>query len=1367
MADNVIDVRIKDRIDIESNWSSKNPTPLKGERCITEGTGKYKIGDGEKSWLDLPYYEAMTASDRSKFDGIASGANKTTVDSALSSTSTNPVQNKVVNSALAGKSNTNHTHDLSTMINTLSIGTATPNDDDYYVSQYAGGGTATTTYHRRPLKALFEYIKSKLHKVAISGSYNDLSNKPTIPTVGNGTVTIKQAGTSKGTFTMNQSGNTTIELTDNNSWRGIQDNLTSTSATDSLSANQGKLLNDRTYQMRSGNITEKTDFNTITSPGCYKVQMSAWGSADTYHSPNSYNKDLYSFGLLTVDRGLSDAENRIVQVYFPHKCNNDSSSTILTRMYNAIDWQAWQPITKGSVTWGNLLNKPSFATVATSGSYNDLSNKPTIGNGTITVTQNGSTKGTFTLNQTGNATIALTDNNTWRGVQDNLTSTATDQSLSAAQGKWLNENKAAMMTLTNQNLNSVTTPGFYNAGGGNTVSNKPSGVDNFGLIVSHTANGTYYTQILFTTGSTTINKSYRRFCQDGTWGNWTEEKLTDTVYTHPSYTAKTNGLYKVTVDSTGHVSGTTAVAKSDITALGIPSTNTTYSTGTASTSGLTKLYTGTGTATDGTMTQAAIKSALAGKSDTGHTHVSLDKIGSVAYIGSDKANTAGWYKVYSTTLTGYSNHVARLLFTYGYANIGSAILDLHIRCDNATTIYVRELKWESRTGTAFLPGDAIINTNGNTWTLYIYNHQNQYGRIKVRVLESTDTSNNWNMEIKSNETPESATPTATITSSDGGSVNYANSAGAVAWGNVTGKPSTFTPSSHTHDDRYYTESEVDSKLSGKANSSHNHTISQITDIANASVKSATSATTAASAQSVEWNNVKNKPSTYTPSTHNHDNSTITSVDASKITTGTIDIARLPQGALERCVIVADDTARFKLTTASVQKGDTVKVTGTGKMYFVIDDTKLSSEDGYTVYTAGSATSAPWSGITGKPATYPPSSHNHDSSYVKLDTGGALNSNAIISWKDTGNWNNENNGVTFPVAYGGLQWLGQSDGIKLFAEETANDNLELVLQFIDDNSNGLTFRDAKGATISRIDAYGNFTGKANIAGTADIANGVKLSGSGTADAARHVWYSDLETETNRVASDNFKYNPVSQMLTTNISGNAATANNLSGEETVLSNGVEASEITTKSNENHLFNPGELNSIRTAIDFRWYASHWQIGNIRSSNENSHGFGFAFTNGAKDSKIELKSYIDTNGIYHGKATSATVADSANSVTWANVSGKPSTFTPATHNHDSTYLKLSGGTMTGALNFKNATWNAVGNDVAIGDHDKSGSLGIKGLNGTPKATFVKSDGTNLCDIGSSTAGKLETSATSFQLGGGATITYNSSTKSIDFTFN
>ena len=57
-------------------------------------------------------------------------------------------------------------------------------------------------------------------------------------------------------------------------------------------------------------------------------------------------------------------------------------------------------------------------------------------------------------------------------------------------------------------------------------------------------------------------------------------------YSHPTYTAKTAGFYKVTVDGTGHVSAATAVAKSDITALGIPAQDTTYSAATTSAAGL-------------------------------------------------------------------------------------------------------------------------------------------------------------------------------------------------------------------------------------------------------------------------------------------------------------------------------------------------------------------------------------------------------------------------------------------------------------------------------------------------------------------------------------------------------------------------------------------------------------------------------------------------------------------------------------------------------------------------------------------------------------------------------------------------------------
>ena len=67
--------------------------------------------------------------------------------------------------------------------------------------------------------------------------------------------------------------------------------------------------------------------------------------------------------------------------------------------------------------------------------------------------------------------------------------------------------------------------------------------------------------------------------QKGTWETFNN-------YVHPSYTSKSSGLYKVTVDGTGHVSAATAVAKSDITALGIPAQDTTYSNATTSAAGL-------------------------------------------------------------------------------------------------------------------------------------------------------------------------------------------------------------------------------------------------------------------------------------------------------------------------------------------------------------------------------------------------------------------------------------------------------------------------------------------------------------------------------------------------------------------------------------------------------------------------------------------------------------------------------------------------------------------------------------------------------------------------------------------------------------
>ena len=91
-------------------------------------------------------------------------------------------------------------------------------------------------------------------------------------------------------------------------------------------------------------------------------------------------------------------------------------------------------------------------------------------------------------------------------------------------------------------------------------------------------------------------------------------------------------------------------------------------------------------------------------------------------------------------------------------------------------------------------------------------------------------------------------------------------------------------------------------------------------------------------------------------------------DASKVTSGVFDIARIPAAALERIVSVANQTARFALTTASVQVGDCVLQLDTSVMYWVIDTDNLGNENGYHQYNAGTAASVPWSGVTGKPTT---------------------------------------------------------------------------------------------------------------------------------------------------------------------------------------------------------------------------------------------------------------------------------------------------------------------------------------------------------------------------------------------------------------
>ena len=90
----------------------------------------------------------------------------------------------------------------------------------------------------------------------------------------------------------------------------------------------------------------------------------------------------------------------------------------------------------------------------------------------------------------------------------------------------------------------------------------------------------------------------------------------------------------------------------------------------------------------------------------------------------------------------------------------------------------------------------------------------------------------------------------------------------------------------------------------------------------------------------------------------------TSFDASAITSGTIDLERLPKGALERLFIVSSENDAMN---TDCQEGDTVQVTGNdNKMYFCVNGSATTFANKFREYTAGAATSVPWSGVTGKP-----------------------------------------------------------------------------------------------------------------------------------------------------------------------------------------------------------------------------------------------------------------------------------------------------------------------------------------------------------------------------------------------------------------
>lgn len=225
-------------------------------------------------------------------------------------------------------------------------------------------------------------------------AWSELSGKPSIPTVNNPTITFVQPGTSNQTITLNQSGNKTITFVD-------KDTNTSHShaSTQTITASgAGGTSGSTTFSVANHMIPYTA---TQVPSGSNLNDLDALGDAGFYYAPGSNNctnkpSGVDAFGLIVL-RSASGAYAQILV-----SSNNNNSKTYARTNYPAGTWSAWH-----AWTWDDELKA-----VAKTGSYNDLTNKPaipTVNNATVTITQNGASKGAFTLNQSNSETIALTD----------------------------------------------------------------------------------------------------------------------------------------------------------------------------------------------------------------------------------------------------------------------------------------------------------------------------------------------------------------------------------------------------------------------------------------------------------------------------------------------------------------------------------------------------------------------------------------------------------------------------------------------------------------------------------------------------------------------------------------------------------------------------------------------------------------------------------------------------------------------------------------------------------------------------------------------------------------------------------------------
>ncbi len=411
---------------------------------------------------------------------------------------------------------------------------------------------------------------------------------------------------------------------------------------------------------------------------------------------------------------------------------------------------------------------------------------------------------------------------TWRGIQDNLISSSTTESLSAAQGKILKELVDGKAPSSHTHTKSEVGLGNVDNTADATKSVKyATSAGSASSAAALTSNAGSSTQPVYFSGGKPVACSY-------TLG---KSVPADALFTDHTY-GNMKGATSSSAGSAGLVPAPNIGEQLKFLradgAWVIP-TNTTYSVGTSSYLGITKLYTETGSATDGTMTQNAITSALNGKSPTSHTHNYAGSSSSGGAAVGDKNNYPFHrFAKLDTIAASYSDKSTTFFISQDYSGGGFGIVRIVLRTNNSSLASTVEVKWLVRCG---LSADSvqvgIYNVFGKTYADAFFKTGGSYAGTCFRTLASGargGISRTWVLVNSSEVSGTSATDAKTstecyatiaaagtalhkqayssiVSGTDSGTASYANSAGSansVAWGNVTGKPSTFAPSSHTH-----------------------------------------------------------------------------------------------------------------------------------------------------------------------------------------------------------------------------------------------------------------------------------------------------------------------------------------------------------------------------------------------------------------------------------------------------------------------------------------------------------------------------------------------------------------------------------------